>query len=73
MKKKLLSIFTVVILVMSALAGCTSMNKASNDRVLGIIGAMEEEVEILKAKMEIKETIDVAGMKFYKGKLDGKI
>ncbi|MEN8435176.1 5'-methylthioadenosine/adenosylhomocysteine nucleosidase [Clostridium septicum] len=72
MKKKLLSIFTVVILVMSALAGCTSMNKASNDRVLGIIGAMEEEVEILKAKMEIKETIDVAGMKFYKGKLDGK-
>lgn len=39
---------------------------------LGIIGAMEEEVEILKSEMEILDTIEVAGMTFYQGKLYDK-
>lgn len=39
---------------------------------LGIIGAMEEEVEILKSEMEILDTIEVAGMTFYLGKLYDK-
>lgn len=39
---------------------------------LGVIGAMEEEVEILKEKMIITETVTEAGMTFYKGTLDGQ-
>lgn len=39
---------------------------------LGIIGAMEEEVEIVKSEMEVMETVEVAGMTFYKGKLYDK-
>lgn len=39
---------------------------------IGIIGAMEEEVETLKSNMEITETVTAAGMTFYKGTLHGQ-
>lgn len=40
--------------------------------MIGIIGAMEEEVEKLKAVMEEVEIIHRAGMEFNKGKLSGR-
>lgn len=40
--------------------------------MLGIIGAMEVEVEKLRAKMTETEMKTVAGMNFCKGKLEGK-
>ena len=38
----------------------------------GIIGAMEDEIMGLKAKMEITETAKLAGYEFFKGKLCGR-
>ena len=40
--------------------------------IIGIIGAMEEEVSILKEAMEIEEKVSYASMDFCKGKLCGK-
>ena len=40
--------------------------------MIGIIGAMEEEVAALKESMEIKEIVEKAGMSFVKGSLSGK-
>ena len=40
--------------------------------MIGIIGAMEEEVAALKEAMEIEETVEQAGMTFCKGTLCGK-
>ncbi|MBQ8804117.1 MAG: 5'-methylthioadenosine/adenosylhomocysteine nucleosidase [Tyzzerella sp.] len=40
--------------------------------IIGIIGAMEEEVAVLKQAMEIEETVTYASMDFCKGKLCGK-
>ena len=40
--------------------------------MIGIIGAMEEEVAELKKDMQIDETIEQAGMVFCKGSLGGK-
>ncbi|RKD34334.1 5'-methylthioadenosine/adenosylhomocysteine nucleosidase [Thermohalobacter berrensis] len=39
---------------------------------IGIIGAMDEEVEIIKNKMDIINTIEIAKMSFYEGKLNDK-
>lgn len=39
---------------------------------IGIIGAMDEEVSILKEKMELAKVTDMASMEFYEGKLAGK-
>lgn len=39
---------------------------------LGIIGAMDEEVDILVSVMDIKETIEKASLKFYKGNIENK-
>lgn len=39
---------------------------------IGIIGAMEEEVVLLKQAMQIEETVDYAAMIFCKGKLCGR-
>ena len=39
---------------------------------IGIIGAMDEEVAILKAKMDNVETTVIAGCEFYQGQLNGK-
>ena len=40
--------------------------------MIGIIGAMEEEVAELKRRMEIEEVSEVASMSFYRGKLEDK-
>ena len=40
--------------------------------MIGIIGAMEEEVAALKEDMDIQETVELASMVFCKGKLCGK-
>lgn len=40
--------------------------------MIGIIGAMEEEVASLKKEMEIEQTVERAGMTFIQGKLSGK-
>ena len=40
--------------------------------IIGIIGAMEEEVAILKESMDIEEIVDYASMKFCRGTLCGK-
>ena len=40
--------------------------------MIGIIGAMEEEVAELKKDMQIEETVEMAGMVFCKGTLGGK-
>ena len=39
---------------------------------IGIIGAMEEEVEALRGKMESVQKTTKASMEFYSGKLNGK-
>ena len=39
---------------------------------IGIIGAMDEEVSILKAKLQNIETTIIAGCEFYQGELNGK-
>lgn len=41
-------------------------------RKIGIIGAMDEEVDILVELMDIKETLTKASLKFYQGTLQGK-
>lgn len=41
------------------------------DRI-GIIGAMDEEVYLLKEKMSLRETVELAGMTFYGGSLENK-
>lgn len=38
---------------------------------IGIIGAMELEVETLKGKMEVKNTVKKANMEFFEGSLNG--
>ncbi|MBU3840605.1 MAG: 5'-methylthioadenosine/adenosylhomocysteine nucleosidase [Candidatus Ruminococcus intestinipullorum] len=40
--------------------------------MLGIIGAMEEEVQELKRSMQVQEEREIASMRFYKGNLFGK-
>ncbi len=39
---------------------------------IGIIGAMDEEVDILVQLMEVRETVEKASLKFYKGTLERK-
>lgn len=70
--KKLLAMCALLVLSVTMLVGCESKAEVKDEKVLGVIGAMEEEVEILKKKMDIKETVNVAGMEFYNGTMDGK-
>ena len=39
---------------------------------IGIIGAMEEEVAILKEKMKIEQKLEKASMEFFAGTLAGR-
>lgn len=70
--KKIIALLGVMLLSISIFVGCGANKEKKAEKILGIIGAMEEEVEILKGKMDIKETTEVAGMTFYSGKLHDK-
>ena len=52
-------------------AACAEEQVFSGQTIIGIIGAMDEEVASLKAAVESPEKTSVAGMEFCKGKLDG--
>jgi adenosylhomocysteine nucleosidase len=73
--KKVLSFVLVFAMLFSFTSTfATSVEKVSEveintGNVIGIIGAMEEEVEILKANMEIEKVVETAGMKFYAGSI----
>ena len=67
-KKRLFSLMMVSLLFTGFIA-CSNEPKEQEDMPLGIIGAIEEEVELLKEKMNIKETVEAAGMTFYHGTL----
>lgn len=41
-------------------------------KTLGIIGAMDEEVDILVDVMNVRETVEKASLKFYKGTIEDK-
>ena len=70
--KKFIALLGAVVLSVSLFVGCGTNKENKEEKVLGIIGAMEEEVEILKGKMDVKDTVEVAGMTFYSGKLHDK-
>lgn len=65
----LLLIITTFLMVLSGCSNASETAKTSTNTI-GIIGAMEEEVEILKGKMDIEKEVEKAGITFYKGKLD---
>ena len=48
------------------------MSNINSTKTIGIIGAMDEEVEILKSLLQVTETVERAGMTFYKGILHGQ-
>ena len=50
----------------------TSAAKSVEGEIIGIIGAMDAEVDLLKSEAGAQNTITIAGMGFYEGALDGK-
>lgn len=44
----------------------------AHEAVIGIIGAMDEEIELLLQAAQPVEQVDVAGLRYYKGSLHGK-
>ena len=69
MKKKTIYLFILIMLICIALAGC---GQKEVPQAIGIIGAMEEEVSLLKETADIKKTTEIAGMEFYEGTIEGK-
>jgi adenosylhomocysteine nucleosidase len=75
MKNRLIAFIAVfLILAGSALAGCgrNTSDSAENEEIIGIIGAMDVEVNSLKEAADITGTTRIAEMEFCKGTLGGK-
>ena len=62
-------LFAVLFCAAVFLSGCAG-RQTSNDKI-GIIGALEEEVELLKDAADVKKTTEIMGMEFWEGTLDG--
>lgn len=73
MKKKLLPIIICILITMIGIlpSACAEDKISAGLDLIGIIGAMEEEVTTLKAALENIQISVIAGMEFCKGKLDG--
>jgi adenosylhomocysteine nucleosidase len=72
-KINILFVFVWMTVLLSVFSGCssTSANKSGQIKT-GIIGALAEEVTILKEEMSDTKTTTVSGMEFCEGKFDGK-
>ena len=68
-KKHILFIFVCMTFLLPIFSGC---NKKNNQIKTGIIGALAEEVALLKKEMKETKTTTISGMDFYEGQLDGK-
>ena len=61
MKKKTLAVFaTLIILMGSLLVGCAQGQTTAQGTTIGIIGAMDEEVAMLKEAAKITKTTSIA-------------
>ena len=72
MKKLIALLLTLALALTLCACGQQSEQAASPADSIGIIGAMDEEVALLKSEMEITSTQTIAGMEFFQGTLDGK-
>ena len=75
MKKKLIAVIGIVLILASVvLAGCAKneTNNSQAKEVIGIIGAMDVEVNTLKEAADIKNTTKIADMEFCEGTLGDK-
>lgn len=68
--KKLIN--AVVCIFITALLICGCESKLDKTEVIGVIGAMDEEVSDLKNQLTDKKITTIAGMDFCEGKIDGK-
>ena len=68
-KKKISTIIILTVLVCILLAGC---GQREVPQAIGIIGAMDEEVSLLKEAADIKSITKIAGMEFCEGTIEGK-
>ena len=70
MSKRILSLICVIFIISTlVLSGCSQSGRTE---VIGIIGAMDVEVNTLKEAAKITKTTEVCGMEFCEGKIDGK-
>ena len=75
MTKRLLIVVGILVLICAGLfSGCArnDVESVSGQEKIGIIGAMDEEVNSLKTAIEDAEATNVAGMEFFDGQMDGK-
>jgi adenosylhomocysteine nucleosidase len=73
MKAKLFFVFCFVSVLMSALfVGCTKADSKVLENPIGIIGAMDSEVNSLKESAGITKTTTIASMEFCVGKLGSR-
>ena len=73
LRKKVLAVIGAMALLMSAtLVGCNKTESTEKKEIIGIIGAMDVEVNLLKESAKISETQKIAEMEFCKGKIGDK-
>ncbi len=70
--KRIVFISMVAILLGVLITGCSKSEAEPEQDIIGIIGAMDSEVDTLKEKTTDKKTTTVAGMEFVEGTLKGK-
>lgn len=67
---KLINVIVCIFITALLICGCGA--KADETEVIGVIGAMDEEVSSLKNELTDKKITTIAGMDFCEGKIDGK-
>lgn len=72
MKKKIIAVIGIVLILASILLVACSKNEAQTKEIIGIIGAMDVEVNTLKEAADITSTTKIAEMEFCEGTLGEK-
>ena len=67
MKKRIIALMMILVVAIT-IGGCAN-NDSTKAGKIGIIGAMDEEVNTLKDSLKDVKTNKIAGMEFYEGKL----
>ena len=69
--KKIICLIMSLLLLVLVIGGCTNAGETTSEKI-GVIGAMEEEVNSFKEALTDTKTTTIAGMEFCEGKLGDK-
>jgi adenosylhomocysteine nucleosidase len=64
-------LYTLIVLTALCVLGCFQRLPVEGFRVIGVMGALDSEIELIKQQMDLADSLVISGRKYYTGEVHG--